>query len=173
MQKLYDGVSFKLITPELKLLMDAKVLLFERKLSLDAPLTEIVGVMTGYELIETTGYHSGYCDYEGQKIALHKTNNRGLINTIFHEMGHALQAEVGIFDKMSKLLSAELHMEQQCESIAFYLQHKCLKRNAIEAKEFDSYFNDWDIEYLREYYKGWVDDDLPTKPFLHSARSRY
>lgn len=177
MDKLYDGVSYKLITPEIKRLVDVKVTLFEQKLTTDAPLADIVGVLTGYELAVTDKYCGGYCDYLNQTIAYNTELARGhadIKKSLFHEMGHAIQAELGIFDKLPWLLSANLKMEQQCESIAFYLYNKTHKSEPLAATQFNSYFKADDVDFLRKWYTHWLEDDLLTNGFhLHSSLSRY
>lgn len=75
-------------------------------------------------------------------------------------MGHAIQAEIGWFEKSPKLMSERIYEEQQAETIAWYL-HKILYPNSLRHPDmFKAYFSKESQLWLYEWYGGYHENDL-------------
>jgi hypothetical protein len=148
--RLYTGVSFDLLTKDVLKLLDDKIKSFHNNLKFDAEFSEIVGIITGYDLIynerEDCG---GYCDFIRKKIAY---NDGGGIKTILHEISHALQADLGLFESNYVLLSERVLIEQQAETMAYYLFNSIYN---MDCKDFTNYFSFDDIKFLHNWYSGY------------------
>lgn len=125
-----------------------------RKLT-KAPICDVVGYTTGYETIQTQKNCGGYCDSKNMIIAF---NGKPNMHTVFHEIAHALQAKDERFCKADRLLSVELNIEWQAETIAYMLYSRLLNRD-VSHELFNSYFNKEHVLFLKNWYKGWVDYD--------------
>ncbi len=160
----YTGINDKLITTELKKLINNKAIIFQNKLKYDAPFEEIVGYLSGCELYDIEEECMGAYSYAANSIYYnydyHNDNdidNKTALSIIFHELGHAIQAEVGIYEKVGLLLTDRFKLEQQCETIAYYLANACHKEGCYEKKLFnDSYFTRKNLEVLSTWYEGTV-----------------
>lgn len=142
----YSGVDDSLISNEIKRLLNSKIELFHDKLKIDAPFIDIVGYLTDYKLITTTWNCGGYCS-NSEKIIAYKS---GGLRTIYHEVSHAFQAELGLFDKLTNILSEDIFIEQQCETMAYYLYNSIHK--PLPAKYFNAYFDIDSVKFLADWY---------------------
>lgn len=159
------GVSYKLLDRDTKLVINDTVNVFRKKLSNNASLEEIVGTLIDYKVTITGMNCGGYCSYEAKTIAFSpKGYAKRDMQTLFHEVSHALQYKVGgaITDnRWPKLLSSNVLIEQQCETMAYYLHNSLFKY--IKPERFDAYFSRKDVEFLREWYGQWVINDMYTE----------
>lgn len=154
----FSGRSFKgELFKELNNVRD----IFKEKIKhLDADLHNLIGELSGCELIETDEYCGGYCDYLNKEIAINYDENLTdkLIPTALHEICHLLQANVGVFDSSGDLISDEIKIEQQCETMAYILHSKLF--NNFDKKIFDAYFEKSDVEFLIDWYGDYRQNDL-------------
>ncbi len=150
-QKFYDGVDDRLLNFTIKKYMNNKIQLFHDKKLKDAPYEDIIGYLCGYETVETDLDCGGWCDWNTKKIAY----VCGGIETILHEVSHAFQADLDIrtLSNNENVLSDSLLMEQQCETMAYYLYNSIYKDDAKPKERFDAYFSIDDVNYLIEWYK--------------------
>ena len=159
--QLYAGVSSQLITRPLRDLVAEKARIFRARRMNDAPLAEVAGYLTGFELIETEKDCAGFCDVWGRRIALNPEKDpAGLFKTLTHEMGHALQAELGVFEKGEGLLSEDVRDEHQAETISYYLYNALRPAEPLGPERFRSYFSAEDIDWLAAWYEGWRENDI-------------
>jgi len=146
----------KHVPRQLQLLTDDKIKLFHRLKLHDAEPEEIIGSLIGYDTIETDVNCGGYCDYLKSEIAL---NDRSL-KTIFHEIAHGLQAEIGILEVGDySVISRNLKDEWQAETIAYLLMKNTVSKN-VDHRMFKSYFDEEHINFLTEWYEGFAEDDF-------------
>lgn len=154
--KLYSSVSNELLIPKLVLLVDEKISIFKSNNLYDANYSEIIGILTGYNLIDTNLNCGGFCNYIKKEIAIVDQ----CLKTLFHEVGHTIQAEIEMFEKESGLLSEQVYIEQQCETIAFYMYNLIFTKNQIQSSEFDSYFTREDVRWLADWYGNSIENDF-------------
>ena len=172
-------VTGKLITPQLDRIITDRSRLFKMLKMKDAPFAEVIGYMSGFELVKNDLDCGGYCDREERVIAINEVKewhplqirktstglpiNRSmwLKSTLMHEIAHALQAEVEIFEKQARLLSWKVNMEWQAESIAYKLCNACF--GPIHHKYFGAYFNTKDILFLKQWHGNYIENDLMNK----------
>lgn len=167
-------VTGELITKQLNTLVEDKIKLFKDRNLKTAPFAEQVGVMTGFKYITTEENCGGYCNHRSRVIALNKSNwGRGEVRknavglpynqalweqkVIFHEIGHAIQAEAEVFVKEKRLISWKLGMEWQCEGIAYKLFTECFGK--VDHRYFSSYFTNEDVDFLKDWHGSLVQDD--------------
>ena len=162
---LYDKIDIKTLDFEFKnrnfkkdLLKEVSnyIKIFQSKKLHDADLYEIIGNTIDYDLIETNDY-SGLCFFNEKIIALN-TDKETVIPTLIHESVHAIQANVGIFDFTDNILSDMVKVEQQCESISYLIYNKLFNINRPDL--FNTYFSKEDIQWLGNYYEGYVQIDI-------------
>lgn len=131
--------------------LDEKIKIY-RKLQ-NSDLSEKIGVLSGYELVNCDEFIGGYCDYYNKEIAIIEKTEP----IILHELCHAFQIDMGILNE-SNLLSNELKFEQQCESMARYMYEKLYKTSGKNI--FTAYFKEQDIVFLKKWYKGYREVDI-------------
>ncbi|WP_128545082.1 hypothetical protein [Larkinella soli] len=153
---LLDAPSFRLIDKGVLKAANAKIKTFRKRLKADAPFAEIVGVLSGYDFESTERNVSGYCDTYNRVIAYRE----GGLPTLYHELAHAIQAEEGKFVAANVELSWWARMEQEAESMAFYLYNLIHRDAPLGVDHFGAYFNTEHLDFLREYMDGYVQDDL-------------
>lgn len=156
-----------LICKSVNRLVEHKINEFKRHNLFTATPIEKIGILTGYDTIITDEDCGGYCDSKNMVIALKEQTS---YKTIFHEIAHAIQNEVGVFIKMDNaLLSHHLKYEWEAESVAFKFCNSLL-RSKQNHRDFKAYFSIQDIQFLKNWYKnypGYADDDinLPTNDY--------
>jgi hypothetical protein len=139
-------ISLSLLNDDLNKIIRDNIRLFHNKLKKDAPYAEIIGYLTDYELVKTDLACGGWCSRYSKEIAY----VNGGLSTIFHEIGHAFQAKCGIIKEEKKiLLSQEIAIEQQAETIAYVMYNKLIGHS----NNFTSYFKIEDIKFLDLWYK--------------------
>ena len=116
---------------------------------MDADYHDIVGYLSGYNLVNTQVNCSGFCDPARREIAIGR-NNFGL-RTIYHEIAHSIQHDLGLY-QLNSFFSI-LFMEQQAETMAYYLYNAVHENNPLSHRFFDSYFKKDDIEFLGSYHE--------------------
>lgn len=120
---------------------------------------DIVGYLSGFEFIYTDNDLGGYCDLINDSIALNANGDKKLhIPILCHEIAHSIQRELGFYSINTDVITKAIHLEQQAETIAFYL-HKNLFNYADRSK-FNSYMNKSDWLWLTNYYNGFIENDL-------------
>jgi len=107
--KIYNTISNDLIDKNIIKRIDKTVDIFNEKIkTLKAPFEDVVGYLSDYKLIKTNKNCGGYCNFKGKEIAYVS----GGIETIIHEVCHSIQADMGLLNDFSKLLSDNIRIEQ-------------------------------------------------------------
>jgi len=153
--KIYSSVTPELINNDIIKAIKDKVNIFKKKLKHDAPYEDIIGHLCDYEMIETDEDVSGYCDLEGKKIAY----KEGGLPIIFHEIGHTIQYDLGYFEH-EPIMSSRITVEQQCETIAYYMYNAIYKHKTLGPDAFTSYFTKHDLLWFRDWNENWCEDDM-------------
>lgn len=143
---------------------DEKINVFRGAKMWDAPKSEIVGVLTGYELIKTQKDCGGYCDYQNGIIAI---NNKWwetfTIGTMFHEIAHSFKADLEAYRDENRLLSAMLLDEIETDVVSKYMLDR-LYPGAIPDDDVLNYkWSEKDAKFLLDWYGDWAWDDLNLK----------
>lgn len=160
---IYGHVNDRYITAGIVKSIHNKVnIACNHKLNVNAPIAEIVGALSGYECIYEAKGAGGYCDYENKVIAIDIKQNR-LLPNVCHEISHSIQAELGMFNDFGTLLSEQVKIEHQCETMAYYLYNGLFPEAPIAWHQFTAYFNKDSILWLADWYKGYVENDLIIK----------
>jgi len=155
---IHTEVSPTLLTPGINQFIDSYVHSFHNKSLASADLPSLVGELCGYELIDTKLNCGGYCEGNKGVIALGKT--RMPYVTLFHEMGHAMQFELEMFEKSSGLISDELKLEWQAETISYELYRRCFPDKYIDKRQFNAYMTRQGWEFLIDWYGPWRQNDM-------------
>lgn len=150
---IYYRPSIDLINNHLKKELDKTANVFKNKL-MDASFSDVVGELTGFDLIKTDLKCGGYCDIENKEIA----HVSGGINTILHEISHVIQHKHELLEHKKKL-SENLVIEQQAETMAKYLYMKIYDKTDV----FDAYFTKDSILFLSDWYKDNCEQDIPKE----------
>jgi hypothetical protein len=162
----------ELITPKLHKLIDEKIKLFEKKGLKNAGMAEIVGVLMDYNLTTPKWQCGGYCDAINKEIAIIQEKKEIIItrknikltraqyekSIVFHELGHAFQYELEMFEKERRILSERVHVEWQAESIAYKLYNRLYGHAPHQL--FGTYFSRDDLIWLNEWYGNRIENDL-------------
>lgn len=156
--QIYHEVSPLLLTPKVNQFIDSYVSKFHKNNLASADLPALVGELCGYELISTKLNCGGYCDGNNGLIALNALNTP--YATLFHEMGHAMQFELEMFEKSSGLISDELKIEWQAETISYELHRRCLGDTYTDKRKFNAYFTKRDWLFLIDWYGTWRHNDV-------------
>jgi hypothetical protein len=131
---------------------------FRKSNLLKANPADQVGLMIGYDVIKTDLNCGGFCDYTNKRIAFSDTPD---LKTMFHEVGHALQAKEGLFEQSNSwLMSHRLNVEWQAETIAYWMYSELVDKN-IQVTDFSAYFRMRDVIFLKEWYGSYVEFDEP------------
>ncbi|PCI27550.1 hypothetical protein COB55_05570 [Candidatus Wolfebacteria bacterium] len=162
-------ISDDLISKEsFKYLKSLRKVIKDKKLE-NKPCEEIVGVLFDYKIKYITGDScGGYCDIENKTIALNIEHyDIDDKQRFLHELGHTIQNEIGLFDiKENKLLSHKVKIEQETESMSYYLFDMIYTKD-IDKKHnllFDSYFSIEDFVWLKNWYRHYnIENDLIIK----------
>jgi hypothetical protein len=163
--KPYSSINYNLVKDEriFRYLKHLKHLMKYKKL-LGADVYDMVGHLSGYEVIDTGFDCGGYCDMTDKVIGINFTNtnereNSFLTTTISHELAHTIQVIINpdIYTK-SRTLSEELRIEQQAETMAFFI-HRIIYPN-LPLGELKSYFKLKDLIWLNNWNDGRIQNDL-------------
>lgn len=134
--------------------------IFHKRKLQSADLYSLVGDMTGYNLIITDRYCGGYFDNTNKIIALNEeVDFSNSYNTIFHELGHFIQSKLDLINK-ENLISEELKIEWQADYIGYELMSKCFPNQNILRSDFNAYRSKKDLEFLIDWHKGYIENDL-------------
>lgn len=134
----------------------------QNKLCTDTPIADIIGILSGYECISDANGAGGYCDFNNKTIAI-SSKQRWLLSTVCHEICHSIQAEHGMFNDFGALLSDQVKIEHQCETMAYYLYNGLFPEAPIPWYKFTAYFDKNSIIWLADWYKGYVENDFIFK----------
>lgn len=155
-----NGINDKLITKEIKMLINEKCNIFHKKIKYnDAPYEDIIGHLSSCKFINNVNNKDcgGYYSVDNHMIYYES----GGLRTLYHELGHSIQAELGIFDKSEKILSKSVLLEQQCETINYYLMNGIYLNSSTDSGLFNHYFNEHDINFLSDWFEnGVIKDDI-------------
>jgi hypothetical protein len=155
--KFYLGINDKIINSKIKKFINEKIKVFyNKKLHYNAPYIDIIGYLCDYNLIITDKNCGGYCDINNKIIGY----KNGGLGTIFHEISHTFQKELGFFEKKQNIISEDIFIEQQCETMAYYLYNGIFKYKQITCKNFNSYFEIEDIKFLIDWYGDEKENDM-------------
>lgn len=119
----------------------------------------MVGDLTGYNLIATQKKCGGYHDGQNKIIALRYPDYQPY-KVLFHEIGHSIQAELELFEKRQNLISEELHIEWQAESISWQLYNRCFPDKQQAASKFNAYMTKDHWLFLINWYGKWKQNDM-------------
>lgn len=157
--KLFDEPTPELLTPAIKREIVNYIDIFKTKKLNVNHHADLIGNLSGYNFIKLPNDANcgGYCNSTGKIIALRQDQGQP-IATIFHELGHAMQANIGLFIT-DQPLSYWVKIEHQAETIAYNLYSALVDKN-IDHRKFNIYFNVDDIKWLNEYYNGFYENDL-------------
>jgi hypothetical protein len=149
------------IPKELMRLTNEKIKLFKTNNLFNANYSEQIGSLIKYETICTDKNCGGYCSWRQSVIALKQDDDkRWMRKIVFHEVAHALQAESEIFYKHEEILfSNNLVIEWQAETVAYKI-YKDIYEPSVAYEEFDSYFREKDVLFLKDWYGDFVQDDF-------------
>ena len=109
-----------------------------------------------------TNIKQSHNKYNKKAIKKEIIYSSGGLKNIFHEIGHTFQAEMEIFEKNEELLSKQVFVEKQCETMAYYLYNSIYKETPLNKKNFNTYFSIDDVRWLSDYYGDEVQDDILT-----------
>jgi Zn-dependent peptidase ImmA (M78 family) len=156
-------ISGQLITPDLDKFIKEKIKMFRKKHLNDAPLEEVIGILSGYNTKIIDGnVCSGYCDSRNRIIGLDSSQTILEQRTIvFHELGHTFQYELELIKHDDLLLSKRVEIEWQAESVAYRMFNELY--GFLHHSRFSSYFSKDSILWLDKYYKkcsGMIENDI-------------
>lgn len=99
--------------------------------------------------------NAGFCWLESGRIELYlKKDHYHNKKTLTHELAHILQERLNLYKKTDKTyLSIELKLEQQAETISYFLYKILYPKERITKKDFYCYFKEKDIIWLHNFYK--------------------
>lgn len=157
--KIYTEVSQELLTPKVNQFIDEYVNKWYKKSLISADLPSVIGELTGYEMIQTDIIEGGYCDGYAKEIALSDGLNEPH-KIIFHEIGHAIQLELEMFEKTQNLMSRELQLEWQAEAICWQLYNRCFPDKPLPKRSFNAYFDKESWLWLIDWYGSWRQNDI-------------
>lgn len=157
--KIYTSVSLELITPKVGRVIDSYVKQWHDKKLSQADLPSMLGELTGYNLITTQKNCGGYHDSENKVVALRHMFYQPY-TVLFHEIGHCIQAELEILEKRENLISEELSIEWQAESISWQLYNKCFMDKKQDASKFSSYMTKDHWLFLINWYGSSKENDM-------------
>jgi len=75
-------------------------------------------------------------------------------------MGHAMQFELEMFEVKEPLISEELKIEWQAETIAYDLYRRCFPHLHVDKKRFNAYMTKRDWLFLIDWYGAWRENDI-------------
>jgi hypothetical protein len=142
-----NAPSLILLDTNIQKYLDAKAQLWVKSGLSKANTAEQIGVMSGYDLIETTKNCGGYCAMGNKEIAIVEFK----IEVVLHELCHAFQSDMNYWHKLEYTLSDLFKGEQQCESMAKYLYQKIYHKTGDDL--FTAYFDKKSLDFLRNWYK--------------------
>lgn len=171
-------VSGKLITEPIDSLIKDTICKAKKHKIKDASFIEIAGVLTGCNLFNIDDNSAGgwfniqnneivICNEGIERVSnrIHPTElmpyDKYQIKILCHEMGHALQAKAEVFEKRKWLLSWDLNMEWQVETIAYKLYNSIFGK--LHHTWFNSYFTKEDMLWLQEIKSNWIENDIGIK----------
>lgn len=156
---IYHDTSPALLTPKVNKIIDSYVDVFHRKKLRSADHHSLVGELTGYKLVSTDVNCGGWHDRFTKEIGLnHKTWNP--IDCLLHEMSHAIQAEAELFEKRQGIISEDLMIEWQAETMAREMRMRMYPDVPIGQRAFKAYFNLKDWQFLIDWYGKWRQNDI-------------
>jgi len=143
----------KLILPlAMELIVVDTVKTIQDKKLLQASDRELVGTLTGMGVTYQIEGCSGFMDADENVIGLATTKDYG---TIFHEIAHWFQWNEYGEDSYYSSMSNCLYYEQQADAFA-----KAIHDRLGIGEYKDYYFSKYGINFLREWFKGYIEDDL-------------
>jgi hypothetical protein len=117
----------------------------------------ILNRLFNYSLRTTDENCGGYCAFDRRVIAVNPSfilpeNLLSLKHILAHEIGHAIQAELEVFETEERLLSNRYHIELQAESLGSVMFDIIFPNDKKDPKEFNIYFNKESLLFLRDWY---------------------
>lgn len=158
--KIFSSITDTLINEKIKKRIDEMLRLYYKKFQYSNYLVEdLVGELTGFDLIFTDENCGGYFSPHTKEIALKSGKSDHHMRTLSHEISHFIQHDLGIIET-DKILSHTIRMEQQCETIAYYLYNGIMRDNPLKKSKFNHYFCSEDFKFLSDWYDGYYENDL-------------
>ncbi|MBD2704426.1 hypothetical protein IC229_27545 [Spirosoma sp. BT702] len=168
--RLYDhkaqilpSISPLLLTRDICRVVDEMIKLANKKKLVDhSDFAEVVGVLADYEYeSEEADDCGGYCDIIGKRIVVTNSDSNDYHKVaLCHELGHSIQVITGHYDKRSMLLSDLVSEEQQADTIGYYLLRGLYPATKPNTEDFQGYFSVAGMEFLNNWYDGFVQNDL-------------
>jgi Zn-dependent peptidase ImmA (M78 family) len=155
---LFDEPNKSLITPSVKNeIMRFLNIIKQNKVDLSNH-ADFIGYTIDFNLVSVSPEKcGGYFDSLNKEVAICENSNKPLA-TICHELGHAIQDRLGLFN-YKETFSYQVKLEQQAETIAYNLYSALIDKD-VDHKKFDAYFKEQDIIWLSKYYNGFYEQDL-------------
>jgi hypothetical protein len=145
--------SLSLVSNKEIIYVKEKINLYKSSNLYKAPISDKIGILTGFETITTEENCGGFCDVSKKQIAIVEKDE----GTILHECMHAFQFDMGLFDKLQPIFSDQLKLEQHCNTLARIMHFELHKTDSIV---FNSYFNEEDKIWLKKWYNGFFEEDI-------------
>lgn len=152
-KKILTAPSMSLISNNELIYINEKISLYRSKKLFDAPIAEKIGVLTGFNTVDTNNNCGGYCNVNTKEIAIVDKEEA----IILHECVHAFQYDLGLFDKLSMVFSDQFKLEQHCNSLAKFMY---IELHRKDSDIFKSYFNKEDLDWLKNWYDGYFEIDI-------------
>jgi len=151
--KLYSELSEEIITKE-SLDFINKKLVRESKQLQNKSIEEIADYFK-IKVISTDYNCGGYFDTKENTIAFKKHHSEHTKRHVFyHEFGHYIQCETGVYFNQELLLSNLYHNEQEAEAIANKVYDIFFPLCEKDEDFFDGYFDLDALKFLKNWYKG-------------------
>jgi hypothetical protein len=150
---LYDKPTIQAIRPDVLRMCDEMIAKARRQLKPDAPYAEIVGVLSGYNLISTDKDCSGYCNTYDKEIAY----SDGGVLVLYHELTHVVQSDLGYYENQKSLANG-IRLEHEAESAAEYMLSRL--HPGMKNIYLPSYYDIGGVEFYKDWFNGWLEDDL-------------
>lgn len=152
-------LSGQLLCPPLRKAVERLIKLARHHNIQSAGPAETVGLLTGYDTRLLKDRPGGSCNGNLRVIALSDDRDGDeMVRLILHETGHALQFEHERFEVLQGLFSEQVFLEWQAESIACHLYNGIY--GYAPPTDFDCYFSYADLQWLKDYYGEWMQDDF-------------
>lgn len=160
---LFQSINDNLVNDKIKKRINESLKIYRSKFKhKDFPMEDLVGELTNFDLIYTDENCKGYFSLNENQIGLNPLYKDSQLKILSHEIGHHIQYDLEVPNFNSRLLSGQLLLEQQCQTIAYYLYNGMNLDGHLDVSYFMDYFYEDDVLDLANHYGDYVENDLPT-----------
>ena len=171
----FDTVSYELIDHKIQKKVVDVINRFHSHNLYDTSFEEVIESLSEFKYVENDKDAGGYCNHIRKVVAITRieyayhiegfkmTPKRHNWKTFTHELAHALQAELELFEKLQGLFSEELFIEWQAESMSYLLYNGFFPNDKLPYYVFNSYFNLGDVNFLNDWYHESLQNDIKMK----------